>query len=83
MKLQANVCKGCSYFAHLELKEAPFLLHLLCDLGSCDFCADHPVLLCMLSFLLLNFCTVIKADAIIKKNLCLSFNKRHLSFLHY
>lgn len=67
MKLQGNACKSRSYLAHLQLEEAPFFLHLFCDLSSCDLCPDHPVLLRMLSFLLLNLCAVVKADTVIKK----------------
>lgn len=62
---QADACSSGSYFAHLELEEAPLLLHLFCDLGSRDLRADHAVLLRVLSLLLLDFCTVIKADAVI------------------
>lgn len=52
----------CSYFTHLELKEAPFLFHFFCNLCSSDLRADHSMLFCMLSFLLLNFCTAVKTD---------------------
>lgn len=64
-KMPGQGGKANSYFTHLELKKAPFLFHFLCDLGSSYFCADHPVLFCMLSLLLLNFCAVIKTGVII------------------
>lgn len=43
------------HLAHLQLKEAPFLLHLLRDLGPADLRADHPVQPGMLLLLLLDF----------------------------
>ena len=54
---------GRPYLAHLELEEAPLLLHFLRDLGAGDLRADHPVLLGVLPLLLLNFGTVTEADA--------------------
>lgn len=57
--------KSGPYFTHLQLKEAPLLLHFFRDLGPGDLRADEPVLFGMLPFLLLDFCTVIKTDAII------------------
>lgn len=47
-----------TYFTHLELKETPLLLHLLCDLGPGDLGADHAMLLGVLSLLLLYLCTI-------------------------
>jgi hypothetical protein len=59
--------KVCSYFTHLELKKPPFLFHFFCNLSACYLCSDHPVLFCVLSFLLLNFCTATKAYAMLKE----------------
>ena len=42
------------HLAHLQLEEAPLLLHLLCDLGAADLRADHAVLSSMLLLLLLD-----------------------------
>lgn len=54
-----HVNSGCenTHLAHLELKQASFLLHLLGDLSPSDFSTDHPVLLGVLSLLLLYLCT--------------------------
>lgn len=66
MELQAKGWKVRSHLAHLELKEVSFLLHFFGNLGPGDLRADHAVLFGMLSLLLLDFCTVIRADGIVK-----------------
>lgn len=44
------------YLTHLQLEQPPLLLHLLCDLCSCDLSPDHPVLFGVFSLLLLDLC---------------------------
>lgn len=56
--------KGCPHLAHLQLEEAPLLLHLFRNLSSGDLRADHPVLFRVLSLLLLDLCAVMEADSI-------------------
>lgn len=46
-----------TYLAHLQLEETALLLHLFCYFSPGDLRADHPVLLGVLSFLLLDLCT--------------------------
>lgn len=52
-----------SHLTHLQLEEAPFLLHFLCDFGPADFSADHPVELGVLLLLLLYFGSVCEGNA--------------------
>lgn len=47
-----------THLAHLELEETSLLFHLLCNFSPCDLRADHSVLFGVLTFLLLNLCTV-------------------------
>lgn len=47
-----------THLAHLELEESSLLFHLLCNFCPCDLRADHSVLFGVLTFLLLNLCTV-------------------------
>lgn len=49
-----------THLTHLQLKDPPFLLHLLCDLCAGDLCTDHAVLLGMFPLLLLNLCATTK-----------------------
>lgn len=52
-----------SHLTHLQLEEAPFLLHFLCDFGPADFSADHPMELGMLLLLFLYFSSVCEGNA--------------------
>lgn len=47
-----------THLAHLELEETSLLFHLLCNFSPGDLRADHSVLFGVLTFLLLNLCTV-------------------------
>lgn len=53
-----------THLAHLELEETSLLFHLLCNFSPCDLRADHSVLFGVLTFLLLNLCTVTEERAI-------------------
>lgn len=49
-------CDGGAHLAHLQLKEAALLLHVLCDLAAAELSADHPVLPGVFPLLLLDLC---------------------------
>lgn len=60
LKLYLVFCSSsgsCTHLTHLKLKKASLFLHFLCNLGTCDLCSDHAMLLGMISFLLFYLCT--------------------------